>query len=174
MDSIDKFGRHLTRSKIKKSVTHSLLTNIENNFDFKNKRLCRVQSPVAADDCANKGYVDKTFDQINDIIKHSKLPYFDQVKQFAQLQVDCDDLKRSVSTNTHSITHLSGILQQVNVLTDSHSRQIDKLTPLEKTLMFSLDAVEEKLDRKEASLKKLLTQLETKINKKIDKLKPPK
>lgn len=176
MDSIDKFGRHLTKFKIDKSLTRypNLQTSVDGHYNFQNKRLSNIQSPVEAADCANKGYVDNKFTEFDKIIKHTKLPQFKHVSDLAKLQIDVDSLKQSIASNTHSITDLTSTINQLRTLTEVHTNKINKVGPLDVKLRTDLEVAIEQMSRSEATFKRSLNQLEKKIDNKIKKLETKK
>lgn len=175
MDSIDKFGRHLTKSKTKKSIPtdnlHPILeTSADGHYNFQNKRLCNVQSPVEADDCANKAYVDKKFKDVDEVITTSKSPYFNQITEFIKLQVDVDDLKRATVNITHETDELSNNVSRLNKEFEAYKSKADMVSQSDAKFRLNLDVVEQTIKRNEVSFKTLLTDLETKIDNKIEKL----
>lgn len=159
MDSIDKFGRHLTKAKIARySNQPTLQANIDGCFDLKNKRLCNVQTPVEAEDCANRSYVDAKFKYVDEIIKNAKSPHLNQVRDLTQLQIDVNKLNRSISNNINQIADLTDNIHSVSSLVKTQTDRLDKVKQMLNEFRSELDSAVVKIKR---------SDLKTRIDKKV-------
>lgn len=68
--TLDKFGRPsqrtiLNSSKLKRKPNEcNVFRNAEGDFEFDNKRLCKIGQPVEQEDASNKKYVDSCVEAI--------------------------------------------------------------------------------------------------------------
>lgn len=133
--SIDKFGRYIdTDSDFSKHVGESVVGDgvlsltSDGQYDVAGKRLCNVQTPLDDNDCANKAYVDKTYEDIQKVVQKSSSSnsnVFTFFSDLHKLDTKVEKFQKDQTLTNQDITQdIDYIKQSLN----KQQKQLDKLS----------------------------------------------
>lgn len=168
--STDKFGRHISSERRDCDSYHQpcIPLTTDGDYDFENKRLCNVKSPIEDSDGANKGYVETMTRQVLQQVSPSASNTFKFAKDLATLTIKVDNISKETDF----------ALNQLNILNSTGASFLERIREIEakinnlvspEKLQLEIDLVEHSRAETEKLLKKELKDLEKRINKKIEK-----
>lgn len=164
----DKFGRHISTDS---DLSHRPLAppafllplTADGDYSVENRRLCNVRSPIEETDCANKGYVDDSLEDLRKLISTDPTTTTTGtssiVRDLYSLRVDVNKWRSDQTNSTQSINDLTNTVQHIEQTIGTYDQQLSSLSTIEKRQRLELDEVEHKIRREHDQTKLELQQL---------------